>query len=149
MNVITTNRKAYFDYFVIKSYLCGIKLVGSEVKSIRKGECNLKDSFVVIDRKGEMYVKNMYIKPYEKSSAYTPDPRVSRKLLLHRSEINKLASRVKEKGLTIVPLKLGMEGNLVKLEIGLVQGKHTFDKKRDLAMKDQNRDLARQLKSLR
>lgn len=149
MKVIATNKKAYFDYFVIKSYLCGIKLAGSEVKSIRKGDCNLKDSFVVIDRKGEVYVKNMYIKPYEKSTSYACDPRASRKLLLHRSEIDKLNSQVKEKGLTIVPLQLGMEGNLVKLEIGLVRGKHTFDKKRVLAEKDQNRDLERQLKFVR
>ena len=90
MKVIATNKKAYFDYFVIKSYLCGIKLAGSEVKSIRKGDCNLKDSFVIIDRKGEVYVKNMYIKPYEKSTSYACDPRASRKLLLHRSEIDKL-----------------------------------------------------------
>ncbi len=148
MKVVTTNKKAYFDYIVIKSYVCGIKLVGSEVKSIRAGECNLKDSFVVIDRRGEAYVKNMYIKPYDKSASFTPDPRASRKLLLHRAEIEKLFSAVSQKGFTIIPLRLGFEGKLVKLEIGLCQGKHTYDKRAALAERDRDRDMQRALKKL-
>lgn len=148
MKVVTTNKKAYFDYIVIKSYVCGIKLSGSEVKSIRAGECNLKDSFVVIDRHGEVYIKNMYIKPYDKTSTFAPDPRQSRKLLLHREEIEKLYTKVQEKGFTIVPLKLGFEGNLVKVEIALAKGKHTFDKKAALAERDRERDMKRELKRL-
>ena len=148
MKVVTTNKKAYFDYIVIKSYVCGIKLSGSEVKSIRAGECNLKDSFVVIDKFGEVYLKNMYIKPYDKTASFAPDPRASRKLLLHREEIEKLYTKVQEKGMTIVPLKVGFEGKYVKVEIALAKGKHTYDKKQTLALRDRDRDMKRELKRL-
>ena len=147
MKVIATNKKAYFNYFIEHTFEAGIQLVGSEVKSIRQGNVSLADAYVSISSAGEMYVKNMYIKPYEKSSAFTPEERKPRKLLLHGAEITKLHSKVKEKGYTIVPTKIYFKNALVKLEIALAKGKHTYDKKEVLAEKDVAKDLQRQVKT--
>lgn len=147
MESIATNRKAYHDYFVLSTYEAGIVLVGQEVKSIRAGNVNLKDSFVLIDSNKEVFVKNMYIKTYDKTTSFVVDDRRDRKLLLNRSEINKLHDKVREKGLTIVPLKLYFSGKHVKMEIGLVKGKHTYDKKETLKLKDAEREMKRDIKN--
>lgn len=147
MESIATNRKAYHDYFVLSTYQAGIVLVGQEVKSIRAGNVNLKDSFILIDSNKEVFVKNMYIKTYDKTTSFVVDDRRDRKLLLNRSEINKLHDKVREKGLTIVPLKLYFSGKHVKMEIGLVKGKHTYDKKETLKLKDAEREMKRDIKN--
>ncbi len=147
MKQVATNKKAYHNYFVLKTFEAGISLVGCEVKSIRQGEISLADSFVVISKDDEIFVKNMYIKPYEKTTAYVPDARRSRKLLMHKSEIQKLHARVKEKGLTLMILSVYFNGKRVKLEVGLCQGKHTYDKKKVLAEKDRVRDMQREIKN--
>lgn len=147
MENIATNRKAYHDYFVLSTYEAGIALVGQEVKSIRAGNVNLKDTFVLINADKEVFVKNMYIKTYDKTTSFAVDDRRDRKLLLNRSEINKLSDKVREKGLTIVPLKLYFSGKHVKMEIGLVKGKHTYDKKETLKLKDAEREMKRDIKN--
>ncbi len=146
MKIIANNKKAYYDYFVLETLECGIVLEGCEVKSVRQGNVNLKDSFISISQAGEVFVKNMHIKNYDKASFLVEEKR-SRKLLLNKHEINKLASKVKEKGLTLVPLKIYLKDSLVKLEVGLVKGKHTYDKKEVLKEKDILRDTTRQLKN--
>ncbi len=146
MRIIATNKQAYHNYFVLSTYEAGLVLVGSEVKSVRLGNVNLKDSFVLI-RGGEAFVKNMHIKAYEKTTAFAVDDKRDRKLLLDKNEILKLGQQVKEKGLTIVPLKVYFNNQYVKLEIGLCKGKHTYDKKRVLADKDVERDMQRQMKN--
>lgn len=147
MKIIATNRKAYHDYFVLDTYETGIVLKGSEVKSIRLGNINLKDSYVSISKNNEVFVKNMYIKTYDKTTAFALDERRDRKLLLNKSEIHKIMSKVKEKGMTIVPLKVYFNGQNVKLEIALAKGKHTYDKKDVLKDKDTLRELERDLKN--
>ena len=146
MKLIASNKKASFDYFLLDTYEAGIVLVGSEVKSIRQGNVNLKDTFIVFDKNGECYLKNMYIKTYDKVSFDVPDERRSRKLLLNSQEIKKLMAKVKEKGFTIVPTKLYFKDSLVKVEIALAKGKHTFDKKDTLQAIDIERDMQRQMK---
>lgn len=147
MKIVSTNRKAYHDYFVENTYEAGICLEGSEVKSIRQGNCNLKDSFILIDKNNEIAIKNMYIKPYEMSSAFTPNERRDHKLLMHKSEIDKLLSKVKVKGYTLIPTKLYFKGSLVKVEVGLCKGKQNFDKKQALKEKDIKRDMERTIKN--
>lgn len=147
MKVIATNRKANHDYYILDTYETGIVLEGSEVKSVRQANVNLKDSFVSISRDGEVFAKNIYIKTYDKTTSFTIDERRDRKLLLNKSEINKISSKVKEKGITIVPLKMYLKGQLVKLEIALAKGKHTYDKKDVLKEKDTFRELQRDLKN--
>lgn len=147
MKIVVQNKKAYFDYFVLETFEAGISLQGCEVKSIRAGHASLSDSYISISADGEAYIKNMYIKTYEKSSSFTADEKRVRKLLLNKKEIVKLARQVKEKGLTIVPLKLYFKGQLVKLEIGLVKGKHNYDKREVLRQKDKTREVERQLKN--
>ena len=131
MKIITNNKKAYFDYFISNNLEAGICLEGSEVKSIRAGGISLNESYVKIIG-NEVYLINCYIKPFEKSSAYLPDSKRMRKLLLKRSEIAKLIQKVSEKGLTIVPLKVYLKSNLVKVEIGVGKGKKLFDKRATL-----------------
>lgn len=147
MKIISTNNVAYHNYFIINTLVAGIALEGSEVKSIRLGNVNLKDSFVLINKDMEVFVNNMYVKPYEKSSSYVPNERRPRKLLLNKSEIKKLYDKVKVKGFTIVPTKLFFEGSLVKLEIALAKGKHTYDKKECLKQNDIKRDMQREMKN--
>lgn len=147
MKIVATNRKAYHDYFILDTYEAGIVLKGSEVKSIRLGNVNLKDSYVSVSRDNEVFLKNVYIKTYDKTTAFVLDERRDRKLLLNRTEINKIFSKVKEKGMTIVPLQLYFKGQNVKVEIALAKGKHTYDKKDVLKDKDNMRELQRDLKN--
>lgn len=146
-NVICLNRQASHEYFILDRIEAGISLEGGEVKSLRNGGANLKDSFCVVYN-GEMLIKNMHIAVYDKSGAFnTRDSRRDRKLLLHKEEITRLKSKVEQKGLTLVPLKLYFKQSLIKLELGLCQGKHTYDKKRSLMEKDRIRDKERQIKN--
>lgn len=144
---ITVNRQARHEYFVEDSYTAGIVLEGAEVKSIRAGSVNLKDSFCMIVS-GEIFVKQMHIATYDKSGAYnTRDSKRDRKLLLRKEEINKIVGKVSQKGYTLVPLRLFFQGSLVKMELGLCLGKHTYDKKRSLMEKDVRRKAEREIKS--
>lgn len=147
MKIINENKKAYFDYFIEEKFEAGIRLTGAEVKSIRLGQINLKDSFCHISN-GEVYLKNCHISPYLKGSVFNEDPKRDRKLLLHKSEISRLIGKVKEKGFTLLPVKVYFVKNKVKLEIGLGKGKHTFDKSKSLKEKDLLRQAQRDIKSL-
>ncbi len=140
---ITTNKKAYHDYYVDDSYECGIQLVGSEVKSLRNSEANLKDSYAQI-KNNEIFLINAYIAPYSKGSYFNQNPRKDRKLLLHKAEIKRLYTKVTQKGITLVPLRLYFKGSLVKVELGLCRGKKTYDKRESLKQKDIQRTIDRQ-----
>ena len=142
---ITTNKKAFHDYFVVESFECGIELVGTEIKSIRQGGCNLKDSWASIDN-GEVFVKGMHISPYEKGNIFNKDPMRVRKLLLKKKEISRLFGTVKQDGLTLIPLSLYFKGSLVKLQLGLCKGKKLYDKREVAAKKAANRDIDRAIK---
>ena len=147
--IIATNRVANHEYYILDRYEAGIMLDGGEIKSVRGGNCNLKDSFCVFYG-GEIFVKNMHIAVYDKSGAFnTKNATRDRKLLLHKEEIVKLSSKVAEKGLTVVPLKLYFKSALVKMELGLCQGKHTYDKKKSLMEKDIEREKERYLNSVK
>lgn len=149
MKEIAVNRQARFEYFVEDTYEAGIVLEGSEVKSIRRGGVNLRDSFALVEN-GEVWLKNAHISPYEKNSAFnTHDAKRDRKLLLNRAEINKIVGKVKQKGYTLVPLRMYFRESLVKLELGLCRGKQTFDKRKSIAERDQKRSVERQLKELK
>lgn len=145
MKVITKNKRAYFDYFILEKFMAGIVLVGSEVKSIRSGHISLEQSFVTI-RSGEVFLKNAYIKTYECSSAFTVDERRDRKLLLNKSEILKLESKLNVSGQTLIPLDVVLEKGLVKVNIALCKGKKTYDKKDSIKQKDIKRDTDREIK---
>lgn len=145
VKVIATNKKAYHDYFVEDTYEAGIQLVGCEVKSIRLGAVNLRDSFVII-KNGEAFMLGAHISPYKMGSYYNVEPRRTRKLLLNRSEINKLRGRVEQKGYTLVPLKVYFKGSLVKIELGLCRGKELHDKREAIKEKENKRNLQRTLK---
>ena len=123
IKLIANNKKAYHDYFIDEKYEAGIALHGTEVKSLRMGRCSIKESFVTISNKGEILINHMHISPYEKGNIFNKDPLRVRKLLLHKSEINKLAGQIKMKGYTLMPLKVYFKGSLVKVEIGLARGK--------------------------
>lgn len=148
MKLIATNKKAYFDYFIISTFEAGVVLLGSEVKSIRLGHTNLKDSFITFS-KGEAFIKNMHISNYKDATIDKIDEKRSRKLLLNKKEIEKLISKTSEKGFTCVPLKIYLKDNFVKLEIALAKGKHLYDKKQVLAEKDIQREAQRELKKYR
>ena len=143
--IIKNNKKAYHDYFIDETYEAGIALAGTEVKSLRQGKCSIKEAYVSIE-KGQVYINGMHINPYEKGNIFNKDPLRKRKLLLHKSEINKLIVKTKEKGTTIVPLKVYFSNSLVKLEIGLARGKKLYDKRQSLAKKDQKREAERDFK---
>ena len=143
--MIANNKKAYHDFFIDDKYETGIELFGTEVKSIRMGKCSIKESFVRIE-KGEVYIYGMHINPYEKGNIFNKDPLRVRKLLLHKTEINKLAAKIAEKGYTLVPLQVYFKGSLVKVEIGLARGKKLYDKRDDIAKKDQRREVEREFK---
>ena len=147
MKVITENKSARFEYFVLDRYEAGISLDGGEVKSVRRGNVSLKDSYCSI-YKGSVFIKNMHIAVYENAGAYNQkDSKRDRRLLLHRSEISKLKEKVEEKGLTIVPLKMYFKDSLVKIEIGVCRGKHTYDKKQTIADRDKERAMQREIKN--
>ena len=147
--IICTNREANFQYFILDRIEAGIVLEGSELKSLRRGNVNLKDSFCMLQN-GEMFIKNMHIALYEKAGAFnSKDSRRDRKILLHREEIDKLYAKISQKGLTLVPIKLYFKQALVKLELGLCQGKHTYDKKRSIMEKDIKREKDREIKKFK
>jgi SsrA-binding protein len=146
--VIATNRKAYHDYEVIETLEAGIVLTGTEIKSIRAGKVNLTDGFVLI-REGEAWLLNVHIAPYSHGARDNHEPKRERKLLLHRYEINRLATKVAERGWTIVPLRLYLRNNRAKVEIGLVRGKRLYDKRAAIARRDAERELERELKEYR
>lgn len=146
IKIISENRKARHDYSIIETYEAGIALTGTEVKSLRAGKANLKDSYAQITKTGEIFLYNLHISPYDHGNIYNHEPMRSRRLLLHRSEINKLLGKVKEKGLALVPLKLYFKHGLVKVEIALAAGKKLYDKRQDLAKKDAKREMERALK---
>ena len=143
--LVANNKKAYHDYFIDDTYETGIALAGTEVKSIRMGKCSIKESFVKIE-KGEVYIYGMHISPYEKGNIFNKDPLRVRKLLLHGYEINKLIGKIQQKGCTLVPLKVYFKGSLVKIEIGLARGKKLYDKRADIAKKDQKREAEKEFK---
>ena len=145
VKLIANNKKAFHDYFIEDKYEAGISLVGTEVKSLRMGKCSIKESFIVI-KGGEMCIEHMHISPYEKGNIMNKDPLRTRKLLVHRSEIRKLAAQVAQKGYTIVPLRVYFKGSLVKVEIGLAKGKKLYDKRTDIAKKDMRREAERDMK---
>ena len=145
IKLIANNKKAYHDYFIDDKWEAGIELFGTEVKSIRMGKCSIKEAFVKID-KGEVYVYGMHISPYEKGNIFNKDPLRVKKLMLHKAEINKLIGKTKEKGMAIVPLKVYFSKSLVKVEIGLAKGKKLYDKRDDIAKKDQKREAEREFK---
>ena len=145
--VICTNRSAGFDYFIVDRIEAGIVLEGTEVKSLRKGNVNLKDSFCFI-RNGEVVIKNMHIAVYDKSGAFnSKDAKRDRKLLLHKAEIRKIGAKVNEQGMTLVPLKMYFKQALIKMELGLCKGKHTYDKKRSIMERDIQRETERAIKN--
>lgn len=143
--LVANNKKAYFDYFIEDKWEAGMELYGTEVKSVRMGKASIKESYIKIE-KNEVFIYNMHISPYEKGNIFNRDPVRVRKLLLHRSEINKLAGKTVEKGYTIVPLQVYMKNGLVKIEIGLGRGKKLYDKRQDIAKKDQRREDERDFK---
>lgn len=146
MKIVAVNKSASFEYFIEEKFEAGIVLEGSEVKSIRKSNCNLSDSFCFV-RKGEVTLKNMHIAVYDRSGAFnTRDSRRDRKLLLHKSEIAKIVGKVNEKGYTLVPLKVYFKDSLVKVEVALCRGKHTYDKRQSLKEKDLKREADRHMK---
>lgn len=142
---ITVNRVARHEYFVLETYECGIELFGTEIKSIRNGSVNLKESWADVQN-GEIFVYGMHISPYEKGNIFNRDPFRVRKLLLHKKEIVKLASKIKQDGLTLVPLSLYYKGQRVKLELGLCKGKKLYDKREDIAKRDAKRNIDRAMK---
>ncbi|MBE6886919.1 MAG: SsrA-binding protein SmpB [Oscillospiraceae bacterium] len=142
---ITVNRQARHEYFVLETYECGIELFGTEIKSIRNGSVNLKESWADIQN-GEVFVYGMHISPYEKGNIFNRDPFRVRKLLLHKKEINKLLGKIKQDGLTLIPLSLYYKGQRVKLELGLCKGKKLYDKREDIAKRDAKRNMDRAMK---
>ena len=142
---IVQNRKAYHDYYVEETFEAGIELCGTEVKSLRQGRVNLKDAWCSVDN-GEMILKGVHISPYEQGNIFNRDPLRPKKLLMHKSEIMKLFGKTREKGFTLVPLRVYFKRGRAKMEIALASGKHTFDKRRTLADKAMKRDVERELK---
>lgn len=145
IKIVSDNRKARHDYFIEETYEAGILLQGTEVKSLRAGRVNLKDSFARVEN-GEVKLHQMHISPYEQGNRFNHDPLRTRKLLLHKAEISKLAGKIKLQGLTLVPLKVYFTHGLVKVELALAKGKKQYDKRQDMAAKEAKRDIDRHLK---
>lgn len=145
LKTIADNRKARHDYFILESYEAGIELTGTEVKSIRDGGLNLKDSWISIDN-GELFIKQMHISPYEKGNIFNKDPLRTRKLLMHKREIMKLLGQVKQDGLTLIPISVYFKGSRVKVQVGLCNGKKQHDKRDAMAQRDAKRTIDRELK---
>ena len=149
MKQITYNKYALYEYFVLEKFEAGIALEGAEVKSLRAGNCNLKEAFCFI-RDGEVTLKNAHIAVYDKAGAFSSkDSTRDRKLLLHRAEIDRICGKINQKGLTLVPLSMYFKQSLVKVEVALCRGKMNYDKKRTIAERDQKRALQRQIKDMR
>ena len=143
--LIANNKKAYHDYFILEKYEVGLVLHGTEVKSLRMGKCSIKEAFIRIES-GEVFIYGMHISPYEKGNIFNKDPLRVRKLLLHKSQIQKLIGNSAEKGYTIVPLQVYFSNGRAKIEIGLAKGKKLYDKRQDIAKKDQRREAERDFK---
>ena len=146
MKIVSQNKKAFHDYFILETYEAGIVLQGTEIKSVRKGSVNSKDSFIRI-KNDEAFIENMHIAPYEQGNRFNHEPLRTRKLLLHKKQIKKLQKEIKENGLTIVPTKLYFNTSKLKVEIALARGKKLYDKRQDLKAKDAKRDVERALKN--
>ena len=146
IKIVAKNSKAFHDYFIEDKYECGIELAGTEVKSIRQGNVNLKDSFCII-KDGEISVLGMHISPYEKGNIFNKDPRRTRRLLMHKREIMRLFGKIKQDGYSLVPLSIYFKGPRVKLEVGLARGKKLYDKRDSAAKKDAKREIDRAMKS--
>ncbi|MDD7770396.1 SsrA-binding protein SmpB [Suipraeoptans intestinalis] len=145
IKLIANNKKAYHDYFILDTFEAGLALHGTEVKSLRMGKCSIKEAFVGVENE-EVYIYGMHISPYEKGNIFNKDPLRVRKLLMHKWEIRRLVGKTKEKGITIMPLKVYFKGSLVKIEIGIAKGKKLYDKRQDIAKKDQAREAQREFK---
>jgi len=145
MKLVANNKKAYHDYFIDEKYEAGIELHGTEVKSLRMGKCSIKESFIRIE-KGEVFIYGMHVSPYEKGNIFNKDPLRIKKLLLHKYEINKLAGKIAEKGYTLVPLQVYFKEGRAKVELGLARGKKLYDKRQDIAKKDQKREAEKEFK---
>ncbi len=145
IKLISQNKKAYHDYFIEETYECGISLAGTEVKSVRNGQVNLKDSFASVTA-GEVWVTGMHISPYEKGNIFNKDPLRERKLLMHKSEILRLLGKVKEDGYSLIPTKVYLKGSKVKIELALAKGKKLYDKRAAIADKEAKRRIDRKIK---
>jgi SsrA-binding protein len=145
IKIVATNRRAYHDYHVEETHEAGLVLTGTEIKSVRAGSVNLKDSYAVV-KNGEAWLLNVHISSYEPASRQNVDPDRTRKLLLHRGEINRLMGRVQEKGLTIIPLRMYLKHNRAKVELALVRGKRQYDKRAAIAKRETDREIQRALK---
>ncbi|MBQ9065267.1 MAG: SsrA-binding protein SmpB [Blautia sp.] len=145
IKLIANNKKAYHDYFIEETFEAGIALAGTEVKSLRMGKCSIKEAFIRVENR-ELFVYGMHISPYEKGNIFNKDPLRIRKLLMHKYEINRISSKLQEKGLTLVPLKVYFSNSRVKVEVGLARGKKLYDKRQDIAKKDQRREAERDFK---
>ncbi len=145
MKLVANNKKAYHDYFIEEKYEAGLVLHGTEVKSLRMGKCSIKEAFIRIE-KGEVYIYGMHVSPYEKGNIFNKDPLRPKKLLLHKQQIRKLVGSSAEKGYTIVPLQVYFTGGRAKMEIGLAKGKKLYDKRQDIAKKDQKREAEKEMK---
>ena len=143
--LVANNKKAYHEFFIDESYEAGIALHGTEVKSLRMGKCSIKEAFIRIEN-GEVFVYGMHVSPYEKGNIFNKDPLRIKKLLMHKYEINKLAGKVAEKGYTLVPLQVYFKDGRAKVEIGLARGKKLYDKRADIAKKDQRREMEKEFK---
>lgn len=145
MKLVANNKKAYHDYFIDEKYEAGLVLHGTEVKSLRLGKCSVKEAFVRIEN-SEVWIYGMHISPYEKGNIFNRDPLRPKKLLMHKDEIRKLTSKISEKGFTIVPLQVYFKDGRAKIEIGLARGKKLYDKRQDIAKKDQRREAEKEFK---
>lgn len=145
MKLVANNKKAYHEYFIEEKYETGVVLHGTEVKSLRLGKCSIKEAFIRIE-KGEVYVYGMHVSPYEKGNIFNKDPMRPKKLMMHKYEIMKLTGQIAEKGYTLVPLQVYFKDGLAKVEIGLAKGKKLYDKRQDLAKKDQRREAEKEFK---
>lgn len=143
IKIVATNRKAKFEYFLLERYEAGIALQGSEIKSVRAGQVNLTDSYVQVDGR-EAWLVNAHIAPYDKASRFNHDPKRPRQLLLHRREILELWNAVRQKGVTIIPVQMYLKDGLAKVEIAIAKGKKLYDKRHDIAKRDEERELARE-----
>ena len=146
IKIIAQNKKARHEYFILETYECGIELAGTEVKSIREGKVNLVDAYASINN-FEVWIKGMNISPFEKGNIFNRDPLRERKLLMHKHEILKLSQKLKEQGLSLVPLKVYLKNSLVKVELALVKGKKLYDKREDIAKRDAKRSMDRAIKN--
>ncbi len=144
VHVVSENRKARHDYHIEETYEAGMALTGTEVKSLRAGQCNLRDSYVEL-KDGQATLVNAHISQYKEGNRFNHEPLRPRKLLLHKMEIRRLGQRVRERGYTVVPLRIYFSGSRAKVEIGLARGKHTYDKRHDLAERDARRDMEREM----